>query len=149
MTDNPVLGATERPPTACEKCGGPLFAQWWDKARNGYACRRCGALTIGTPPAARSTRPTRWPFGCAGVLVVLGVLAIIGNSFQLGVGLIAVAGLLAFGSMAVTARRALPPGQAQQVERNLLLGIGLRAAFRSVWHSNRSGPGDDPPDSHF
>lgn len=91
----PVPAAVERSPTACATCGSPLFAQWWDPTQGGYQCRRCGAITKGAPPAGVGRGPTGCFFGCAAVIAVMGVLAAIGGEFGGGLGMIAVAGLIA------------------------------------------------------
>lgn len=91
----PVPATVAGPPTACEKCGSPLFAQWWSPSNGGYECRRCGAVTKGTPPTEAQKGTSGCFFGCAAIVAVMGLLAAIGGEFGGGVGMIAVAGLIA------------------------------------------------------
>ena len=92
---NQPVPAAAGPPGACGKCGSPLYAQWWSPTKGGYECRRCGALTKGAPPSGVGKGPAGCFLGCAGVVAVLAVLVAIGGDFQAGVGMVAVAGLIA------------------------------------------------------
>lgn len=55
----------------CSSCGAAIFQQWWSRGKQGYECRRCGALTRAASPsnflkAAAGGAPTQvqlfeWP----------------------------------------------------------------------------------------
>lgn len=91
----PEPTTVEGPPAACGKCGSPLFAQWWSPSKSGYECRRCGAVTKGAPPSYAQRGTSGCFFGCAAIIAVMAVLAVIGGEFGGGVGMIAVAALIA------------------------------------------------------
>ena len=102
--NQPVPAAVTGPPTTCEKCGSPLFAQWWDPTKDGYECRRCGTITKGLPPAGAQKSRSGCFFGCAGVFAAMAVLGAIGGDFSVGIGLMAFAGLIALAGV-LTSRR--------------------------------------------